>query len=277
MVFEDEKLIAVLPANYKDDEVFSHQGLTYGGVVLSHKTKFKAILKVFKSLLKFLNDSEIKFLTIKELPFFYADKFSSEINYLFFLLQAKLTRRDLLSVMDMSKEITLSKDRKEGIKRGFKNGLKVVEVDDFEEFWQQILIPNLQEKHSVLPVHSLAEIQQLKTKFPNAIRQFNVYHNDKIVAGTTIFETKTTAHSQYISSNCQKNELGSLDFLHHKLISEVFASKRYFDFGISNENQGKTINEGLLYWKESFGSGLVSQDFYQIETSNHKLLEKVLI
>ena len=33
LVFEDEKLKAVLPANIKENLVYSHQGLTYGGLV----------------------------------------------------------------------------------------------------------------------------------------------------------------------------------------------------------------------------------------------------
>jgi hypothetical protein len=98
-----------------------------------------------------------------------------------------------------------------------------------------------------------------------------------LVAGTTIFESELVAHSQYISGNSIKNELGSLDFLHNTLISYTFKDKKYFDFGISNENQGKNINEGLLYWKESFGARTIVQNFYEIETKNYKLLENVLI
>jgi hypothetical protein len=85
------------------------------------------------------------------------------------------------------------------------------------------------------------------------------------------------AHSQYISGNSDKNELGSLDFLHDYLISNVFKDKKYFDFGISNENQGKNINEGLLYWKESFGARTFTQDFFEIKTNSHSLLDTILI
>ena len=52
-------------------------------------------------------------------------------------------------------------------------------------------------------------IQLLKQKFPKLIRQFNVYKNDILVAGTTIFETKYVAHSQYISGNDEKNPIVS--------------------------------------------------------------------
>lgn len=277
LVFDEDSLIAVLPANRNEKTVFSHQGLTYGSLVTSGKVKFKAILAALKEILMFLNQAGIQKLHIKELPFFYTGKLSDELKYLLFAANSKLYRRDLFAVLDLSQELKLSKNREEGVKRGVKNNLEVQETHDFTEFWNEILIPNLSQKHKVSPVHSLEEITFLKSKFPEDIRQFNVYHQGKIVAGTTIFETDYVAHSQYISSNSDKNELGSLDFLHYKLISEVFAGKKYFDFGISNENQGKNVNSGLSYWKESFGCGMVTQDFYEVETSNYTLLENVLL
>ena len=59
--------------------------------------------------------------------------------------------------------------------------------------------------------------------------------------------------------------------------SNVFKNKNYFDFGISNENQGRNINEGLLYWKESFGARSITQDFYEVEIKNYTLLDNVLL
>lgn len=277
LVFEDEKLMAVLPANKVNDTIHSHQGLTYGGMLSSEKMKLKTSLPLFKSILFFLNQSGIEKLFLKELPAFYASKASDEMRYFMFLTEARLYRRDLLSVLDLSQELKLSKDRRDGIKRGVKNNLIVQETDDFTSFWNEILIPNLAQKHGTKPVHTLAEIKLLQSKFPQNIRQFNVYHEGEIVAGTTIFETETVAHSQYISSNYAKNELGSLDFLHYKLITEVFHSKKYFDFGISNENQGRNVNAGLSYWKESFGSGFVSQDFFEVATLNYSKLDNVLV
>jgi hypothetical protein len=194
-----------------------------------------------------------------------------------FLTEATLTRRDALSVLPLKHRPKISRDRIEGHKRGIKNGLTVKEVEDFEAFWTEILEANLQDKHQAKPVHSLKEITILKQKFPKHIRQFNVYENDKIVAGTTIFETENVAHSQYISGNSDKNTLGSLDFLHVHLIDTIFKDKAYFDFGISNENNGKQVNEGLQYWKEGFGARTMTQDFYSVKTKNYKLLETVMI
>ncbi len=109
------------------------------------------------------------------------------------------------------------------------------------------------------------------------MKQFNVYQNETLVGGTTIFETKKVAHAQYISANSEKQQLGTLDFLFNYLINEKYAEKDYFDFGISNENKGQQINEGLLSWKESFGARSIIHEFYEIETKNHQLLNDLFI
>ncbi len=68
MVFEGEKLVALLAANKVDETLFSHQGLTYGGLVLSAKAKMKEILPIFKKIMAFLAENKVKNLIIKPIP-----------------------------------------------------------------------------------------------------------------------------------------------------------------------------------------------------------------
>lgn len=275
LVFKKETLVAVLPANKVDNTLFSHQGLSYGGLVFSEKLMFQNVVLIFKALFEFLKSENIKQVTIKQIPSIYCDVPNDEMPYLMSILNADLVRRDTLSVTKIERQVKWSKDRIAGVKRGKKHNLEVKEVDTFDDFWNTILIPNLALKHDVNPVHTLKEITLLKERFPKNIRQFNVYKDGKIIAGTTIFESEFVAHSQYISGNGDKNTLGSLDFLHAHLIKTVFKHKRFFDFGISNENNGKTINKGLQYWKEGFGARTVIQDFYGVKVENNKLLEHI--
>jgi hypothetical protein len=277
LIFRNDKLVAVFPMNAVGNTVISHQGLTYGGLLFGTNVKFNHVLAIFRAVLKHLSESKITTLGLKVLPDIYASFPNDELKYLMFILQAKLERRDVLSVIPLSEVVKRSKDRKEGTKRGVKNGLVVKEETQMEGFWKSLLEVNLQEKYKTKPVHSLEEIQLLKSRFPKNIRQFNVYHKNRLVAGTTIFETEHVAHSQYISGNNENNTLGSLDFLHSYLIDTVFKDKKYFDFGISNENAGKNINSGLLYWKEGFGARTVTQDFYSIQTNKYTLLDAVLL
>ena len=277
IVLDGEKWVAVLPANVVGEDVFSHQGLTYGGLVYNEKVKLASVIEILKSILLFLNDNHIEKLQLKLIPSIYHQKPAEELNYALFLAEAQLIRRDSLAVIDLSKPYIISKTRKECIRRGIKNKLVIKEELNFKLFWEEVLEPNLESKYQAKPVHTIAEIEMLQQKFPNNIRHFNVYQDGIIVAGTTIFISKNVAHPQYVSGMNNKNELGSLDFLYHHLITSVFKKKRFFDFGISNEEQGKKLNEGLVFWKESFGASIIVHDFYEVKTSNYGLLDTVLI
>lgn len=276
LVFDNKTLIAVLPAHSDESILYSHQGLTYGGLVYKANLKFKGVLNAFKAILFFLEQKQIKLLVLKTIPQIYFKSADHSLDYIFNSLNAKLNRIDILSVV-IPQQKKYSNSRKEGSRRGLKHNLHVEETDDFSQFWNEILIPNLKQKHNTVPVHNLEEIMLLKSKFKSQIRQFNVYHNQKLVAGTTIFESENVAHSQYISGNANKNEIGSLDFLHIYLLENVFQNKLYFDFGTSNVNGGKQINDGLLFWKQGFGANIITQNFYEIEIKNHLFLDNIFV
>lgn len=277
LIFEEEKLRAILPANKKENSIYSHQGLTYGGLVYKEETKQASVIEIFKELLSFLNENSFEKIYLKTIPSIYHLKPAEEILYALFLAEAKLIRRDSLSVIDLLQEKSISTIRKRGVKKALSNKIIIKEETNFELFWNEILVPNLEMRHNAKPVHSIEEMNYLKSRFPRNIHQFNVYFEDEIIAGTTIFETESAAHCQYISKNPNKESLGGLDFLFHFLIHERFTDKRYFDFGISNENQGKNLNQGLTYWKESFGASTIIHDFYEVETSNYTKLNGIFV
>ena len=277
LVYKNSVLVALFPLNINDGKAYSHQGLTYGGIIVKDDIKFVKFLELFIEILKYLNNLSIHKLYIKQIPIIYNSSFNGELDYLCYISGGIIYRRDIISVIDMQTDFKISKDRIQGYKRGLKNNLEVKETNDFDEFWNSILIPTLSDKHSVKPVHSLNEIKQLKSNFRENIKQYNVYHNDKIVAGTTIFQTKNVAHVQYIGSTPDKNSLGSLDFLFYNLIKEYFSNCKYFDFGNSHEKDGMKLNQGLNYWKEGYGARSLTQDFYEINTVNFKKLNNILV
>lgn len=277
MAFKKGKLIAVLPANIQENTLHSHQGLTYGGLVLGKRVNFEETVSVFKLLLIFLEKEGITTLNLKLLPSLYHQLPSDEIAHLLFVLDAKLTRRDISSTIFYDEQLAIkSSNRKRGIKKGIKNGLEVKEDSDFRKFWEDVLVPNLKQSHGKAPVHNLDEIVLLHSRFPKNIKQFNVYKEGEILGGVTVFETPTVAHCQYISSNADGRNLGALDFLFDFLIKH-FANKRYFDFGISNEAQGRKVNKGLIHWKEAFGGRSIAHHFYEVDPTQHHLLNAIYL
>ncbi|MFH4965124.1 GNAT family N-acetyltransferase [Gaetbulibacter sp. M235] len=276
MVYHKNKLVCVFPANINANKLHSHQGLSYGGLILPSKSSFNSVLESLYSILKFSYNQNIKSIILKQLPRIYHLRPSDELDYLLFILKAKSNRKDISMTISLNKALEFSALRKRQLKTALQNDLKIKLEVDFTAFWNDVLVPNLKLKFGVKPVHSLFEINALHEKFPNNIKQYNVYLKDEILAGCTVFETENVAHLQYISTKKDKN-IGALDFLINKLISEVYKDKEYFDFGISNENKGKNINLGLLNWKQSFGASAIVHDFYEVETKNYQLLKDIFI
>ena len=277
MIYNDSNLIALVPANIDGTDVYSHQGLTYGGILIQSDSKFIDFLDIFTEVLKFLKNKSINSLFVKQIPTIYNFNFNDELDYLSFATDSLNYRKDIISVINLQSDFKIAKDRINGYKRGLKNSLEIREVNNFDEFWNELLIPNLSKKYSVTPVHSLEEIGLLKSRFKNKIRQFNVYNENKIVAGTTIFQSKNVVHIQYTASDSTKNILGSLDFLFYKLITDVYANHKYFDFGTSNESDGKKINRGLMYWKEGFGARSQIQNFYKFDVSSFDKIKSLFL
>ena len=116
----------------------------------------------------------------------------------------------------------------------------------------------------------------MKSRFKSNLRQFNVYKENEIVAGTTIFQTKNVVHVQYTASNSKKY-FRIFRFSFFKLITEIFPKHKYFDFGTSNERDGKKINQGLLYWKEGFGARSLIQNFYKFDFSSIEKIKSLFI
>ncbi len=275
MVYDDkDNLLACFPANQSSDtEVWSHQGLTYGGFMMKAETKLPVYLEVYKAILQYYNQLGVKIISYKAFPRFYNDLQTDEVEYCLFLSQAQLYRRDTALAIDRSHRIPYSGNIRREAKKALKQGVTVNEDQNFEGFWKGVLIPNLQARFGVNPVHSTQEMVMLKNAFPDKLKLFTAKNTEgEILAGTVMFEMKNVAHCQYISATDDGRKLGALNLLFTTLIDEHFLDKRFFDFGIANENNGKEMNHGLLAWKERMGGRTYSHDFYLIETDNYKLL-----
>lgn len=278
LVLNNDNVVALFPANIANNEIHSHGGLTFGGLIVKQGEYAKKSLTYLTEVLKHLHDQKIGKIFLKLSPSFYHVNSQDEIEYAMFVAEAKLYRTDVAFAIDnsLTPAIKYQERRRRSIKKAIKSQVSIKESTDFNEFWDEILTPNLESRFGVAPVHSLDQIRKLSSENPNKIRQFNAYLNNKIVAGTTIFESNNVAHAQYISASNEGRNSGAIDFLFDQLISETYSAKRFFDFGIANENQGKNINHGLMDWKEGFGARAFAHRFYDINPANYTILEELL-
>jgi len=267
--YHKNKIAALLPANVSDNTFYSHQGLTYAGLILGDTATAKITLDIFQKLNEYLMDLGISRFIYKPVPHIYHRIPSEEDLYALYVNHGKLIGRSISSCILQNDKINYSSLRKRGINKAIKNNLRISENSSFSSFWK-ILTENLNRKFQVSPVHSQNEIEYLKSKFPDNIHLFEVFKENEVVAGCVMFETEKVAHVQYISANEEGKETGALDYLFDYLIQKRFAHKTYFEFGISTEQNGTVLNEGLISQKEGFGGRGIVYDIYQLEFNTNK-------
>jgi len=274
LIFHKNALIALLPANVKGTKVYTHQGLSYGGLVLKGVERFESLVNIFQTLLMYFSEKGFCELYYKEKPFIYGEIKELSYQNILFLLKAEWYRADTYLVIPQERYHP-NRNRRRGIKKAIEIGLTFKE-GEYKSFWEEILVPNLQQRFGVNPVHSLQEIELLASNFPNNIHCITVHENIQIKAGAVLFEFNDTLHFQYSSGADTRNEDGSLDYL-FDYVCRKYSHKKYVSFGSSSEENGRNINKGLMYWKESYGAISIPQKFYKIEIKNQELLSSVFL
>lgn len=265
LVFEQDKLRAILPANINGNAVYSHQGLTYGGLVYLSKLKAEKVESILDEILLFLKENQIEAFYYKPLPDFYLTEGNKEIEFFLLKRKAVLERKEMNLAVNLSVPLNISKSKLKHFRRIENLDLDIVEEQEFNPFWEKVLEPRLLEKFNTIPVHSKEDITLLKSKFPQNIKQFSAYKNDEIIAGITIFESKNVVKSQYGATSKTGEEFRALDFLFINLMHKYKRKgKHFFDMGIVNSDT-EDYHIGLLKQKEELGCSVYSQDFYKIE------------
>lgn len=278
LVFDKkDNLKAIIPANIVDKTVYSHQGLTYGGVLIQKGIKFSDYTTIIQEVLSFLEKDCVSNFVIKIPPSIYSNKNNEEISAVIHVLEGNLIRSEISLAVNLNNPVGFSSSKRQSISNSKRHDLTIIETDSFSEFWDDVLTPNLENKFNERPVHSLADISLLKKNFPQNLKQFNVYKDKQIIAGVTLFETKNVVHSQYSSGVREFNSLRGLDFLLNFLITERYKHKEYFSFGTSTQNNKLQINQGLFSWKQSFGSDIILQETYSLSTKNSQKLKTLFI
>jgi hypothetical protein len=265
MMFADDAgdLVAVMPASIDGTHLVSHGGLTFGGIVSNRRMRAKTMLDVFEALTGHARRSGIATLTYKRVPYIYHDVPGDEDLYALFRCGARRTRCDLSVAIAQADRTPYTKGRKWAVNKSRKYGMTVSESDTIEAF-MEMEAEHLQSKFGTKPVHSGAEMRLLASRFPSNIRLFTASLDNRLLAGLLVYESRHVAHAQYIGTTEEGRNLCALDAVVDHLLSTVYAGKRYFDFGTSNGQDGRYLNEGLIENKESYGARGVAHEFYEL-------------
>jgi lipid II:glycine glycyltransferase (peptidoglycan interpeptide bridge formation enzyme) len=109
-------------------------------------------------------------------------------------------------------------------------------------------------------------MRDLLGRVPDDIAVVVARHGGTPVAGVVLFDGARVSHAQYIASSSAGNDAGALDAVFgHCLARARTRGARYFDFGTSNLDEGRVLNEGLYGFKSQFGGGGVPYERYELD------------
>ncbi len=266
MIFDDEKLVGCFPAHQTGTALHSHLGLTYGAFLIKAPQRISSgetrllsekqesfYTHLVREVINYAKGKSFQKVELKLPPPFFDPEFDAHYQCLM-EMGFEIYEESLDLVVDLHKEWKPSPKKTAGYRNGKFNQLRLIVCDDLQEFWNKLLIPQLQERHNAKPTHTLEEIQLLKSRFPTKILQYYAEFDGKKVAGLTLFDFDNILKVQYAAASQEGFEKNAMDFLYLEIIQEARGSgKQFVDLGTVNNADG-TINEGLLRFKKQLGA-----------------------
>ncbi|MBO8137433.1 MAG: GNAT family N-acetyltransferase [Desulfotomaculum sp.] len=273
LIFDSKGHIkAVMPAAEKklrnEKILLSHPGASHGGIIVGQKTKTTHMLEIIKKIKEYACCHKYDGIEVKMVPRIYHRWPCDEIDYSLRYHGFKVLYTELSTVVLLQNynEKLVSSTVLRNIRKAVRNGLEVKETTDIKSYWP-ILKRNLYNRHLAEPTHSFEEIIKLMSLFKGSIKLFAVYKGKKMIAGTVVFILNDRVmNCFYIAQDEKYQALRPLNLLFIWLIK--YGRKNgftYLDWGISTEDKGKKVNEGLFKFKESFSGRGVLRETYRYD------------
>ena len=262
----DSKWCALLPACVDGDTLYSHRGLTYGGWLLPLKHYDAALMvEVMDAAVEWMRSHGLKHLVYKAVPHIYHRYPCEEDLYALFRHQATLAEVNVSTTIDLTCPLPLDRGNKSGANAARKAGITVGPSEDWQGYWQ-LLSSLLDERYGTRPVHTLDEMLLLRDRFPGNIVLHTATLDGSLLAGVVMYLSQPVAHCQYIGASPQGKDSKALTLLFAHLIDTYQQlGYRYFDFGISNEDHGRYLNEGLVRQKSRLGGRGIVYNTYRLD------------
>jgi hypothetical protein len=268
------ELIAVIPAAQKmlgPKKVFSsYPGASHGGIIVNQKFGTSEAMALVPLLTEYCRSNNFNAIEIKMIPRIYHFWPSDEIDFALRYYGFSTSSSELATALPL-KELAEPSDHliestQRNIRKAKRLGVTIEESNDLATYWS-ILTDNLKQKHNAKPTHTFAEILDLTSRYPQSIKLFAAFLQGEMVSGVVCFLLNSRViNCFYIASNNKYQSRRSVELLFYELISWGMEKGYYYlDWGISTEDKGSRINQGLFEFKEKFGGRGVLREVYYLD------------
>ncbi len=276
LFLDGEKIVGVLPAALKEEAgtkmLVSHPGASYGGLVLHPDMSVTETGEMMQALLAYAKSKKFAGISMLRLPPASLQRqYSEDSQYWMFQQGYRMSRCEMDGAIDLFR---LSDDRileslngkcRNMVRQAERAKIEVKLSNDFDAFWP-VLESVLVQRHGAKPTHTLAEIKKLHALLPNGFRCLTANLEGKIVGGIVLI----TIHDLALYTLYMGQEYASQQFhpMHLLLVEAIRLclkeKRRVLHLGVSTEDGGTKVNEGLFFFKESFGCKPVRRESWEL-------------
>lgn len=218
MLFDNDKIKALLPGNYINNNFYSLQLLSLGGLILLQNTQFAKLSEYLEFFLSHLKMHGIEQATLKLSPFFYSSSLSmTQDNLLKGRLSTTCKIKPATFVNGINHKFPKSSNKKR--KLGLDN-FKISGNANYDALGD-VLKLNLFNSCNTKPAHSLENIKYLHSKFPDNIRLAQIVNNKsgELDAGCVIFDYNNIIWTPYIATSEAGRDNRATHALYYYLIN----------------------------------------------------------
>lgn len=275
MVYDEhDQLTAVIPGAIKHNGekrlLSSYPGASHGGIVIDLKFNTARALALVPILIEYCQANNFHSIELKVVPRIYHCWPCDEIDFALRYYGFSLSSTELATALPLKetpfKTHYMAESAQRNRHKAEKLGVTIKESSDYKTFWN-ILTNNLKQRHKTHPTHTLPEIVDLTQRYPLSIKLFAAFYEEDMISGVVAFLLNSRViNCFYIANNSEYQHLRSLDLLFYRLINwGIERGYHYLDWGISTENKGKFVNQGLFRFKEKFGGRGVLRETYSLD------------
>jgi hypothetical protein len=254
LLLRGSKLVALLPAHRRDDELLSHRGLSFGGWIVAPSCLHQDLRAGFALLDKEMKGSGLRRLVYMPMPYPYHVGPCGDDLFLLSRLGAECIQTRLGAFLANSEKVARNSEfRRRLVRAAEEYPLKFEETDDVERFWQY-LTAFLMDRHAAAPVHSADEMRLLRDQFPASIRLIVGRRGGDWVVGKAIFLSRQVLRFQYGFWRLSEPR-AQLGFRSFEWLREHPELKRpWLDLGTSMDPVSGELMDSLHLYKEIYGA-----------------------
>lgn len=256
------KLVALLPACVESDVVYSHKGLTFGGLIVPKRhLPPQDVVDALNAVVEHYRNAGMKKMVYKPVPHIFAEYPTEADIFALHRAGAQVSRCQLSLTIALDNPLLFNETARQLSAKG---NFRYVVNRPKNEFWS-LLSDVLDKKHNAQPVHSLDEMELLAGRFPNNIKLVEALDSDgTLLCGAILYLYNRCVHFQYIAVGQRGRESGAFQWLVKEIINHECEGKTFLDFGTSNNPADNELNPGLASQKYGLGGRPVVFNSYTL-------------